>query len=93
MEKHIRGMFDTVEIIHDSSHLTYRILRCKDCGAIFVYEFKEFMNFDGGGDEMYLTYVQVESEEAAKKFVWDSIRMTKPQIFQDSRDQWHVYPE
>ena len=89
----MRDQLENLKTIHESSHLDYIVKKCKNCGAIFLFEFKEWVNFGGGSDEIYLTWVQVEHDAIAKHFDWNNIRCHKPQIHRGDDDKWHIYPE
>jgi len=57
--------FEIVKNITESSHFDRNILRCKQCGQLYFHEFYEIVNY-GGNDDMYDTYIPVESEEDIK---------------------------
>jgi hypothetical protein len=46
------------------------LLRCRECGQLYFYEFFEWIDWEGGNDPQYTTYIPVESDteiEALKK--------------------------
>jgi len=57
---------EVVEVLHDDgSHYERSVKRCKECGAWFLYDFIEYVNYSGGDDAIYCTYVQADSKEFA----------------------------
>lgn len=56
---------ECIKTYKDSSHLDYRLMKCKTCGKLYFYEFYEYVDFSGGNDQIYCTYVPVNSEEEA----------------------------
>jgi hypothetical protein len=64
------SVFSCFEILHtfeDDSHLMRRLIRCKDCGQLYFYEFYEEIDWVGGNDPQYRTYIPIESEEEARE--------------------------
>lgn len=59
--------FDVPKVYVDESHLFRYLLKCKDCGQLYFYEFKEEIDWDKGDDSQYNTYIPVKSEEEADK--------------------------
>lgn len=44
----------------DESHLIRRLLKCKDCGQLYFYEFYEEIDWKEGNDPQYRTWIPVE---------------------------------
>ncbi|MDD4062743.1 MAG: hypothetical protein PHV25_03200 [Candidatus Pacebacteria bacterium] len=59
--------FEELTVFTNSSHLTRKLLKCKDCGQLYFYEFYEEIDFIGGNDPQYQTFIPVETEEKAKE--------------------------
>ena len=59
--------FEILNTFEDSSHLTRLLLRCRDCGQLYFYEFYEEIDWEGGNDPHYLTFLPIESEEEARR--------------------------
>lgn len=55
--------FDTVKMLTESSHLDRGILKCKQCGQLYFYEFYEYVNFGISDDKMYTTYIPIEEKD------------------------------
>ena len=74
--------FEIVAVYEESSHYDRKLLRCQDCGALFLFEFYERVDWNEGNDEMYCTYVQVEDAAAAEAMNRErNIRCYRPVIF------------
>lgn len=59
----MRGNFDIVETYVESSHLYRRLVKCKECGHLYFYEFYETIDWIDGEDPQYITYIPVETDE------------------------------
>ncbi len=58
---------DVVEVIEQDSHFTRKILRCKECGQLFLYQFYEQVDWEGGNDPQYYLWIPVKNIPQAKK--------------------------
>ncbi|MGO9133908.1 MAG: hypothetical protein ACLP8A_07655 [Methylovirgula sp.] len=54
-------LFECVEVFEDEIHLGRQLLRCKECGQLYFYEFYELVDWEDGDDPQYWTFVPVES--------------------------------
>jgi hypothetical protein len=54
--------FERIETYVDGDHLDRHLLRCRECGQLYFYEFYEEIDWDGGNDPQYRTYIPVESD-------------------------------
>jgi hypothetical protein len=57
------GCFETVEQFADDGHDRRALLKCKKCGQLYFYEFHEWIDWEGGNDPQYRTYIPVDTEE------------------------------
>lgn len=64
--------FETIEKFVESSHLDHSILKCRQCGQLYFYEFYEVVDFFGGEDDMYTTYIPV------KEYSSDQLKIISP---------------
>ena len=55
--------FEAVEDLIDESHLTRSILKCRECGQLYFYEFYEIVDWEDGDDKQYSTYFPVDTRE------------------------------
>ncbi len=47
----------------DESHWWRYLLECRECGQKYFYEFYETIDWVGGNDPQYTTYVPVDSDD------------------------------
>lgn len=59
--------FDIVKTYEESSHFDRRLIHDSKNDRLFLYEFYEYVDFSGGNDEIYTTYVLVNNESEANK--------------------------
>ena len=57
--------FTILATYRDDSHLIQRLLRCTACGQRYFYEFREEIDWQGGDDPQYRTYIPVHSAAEA----------------------------
>lgn len=72
----LRSRFEILTTFEEDSHLIRRLLRCRDCGQFYFHEFYEWIDWEGGNDPQYTTYLPVESDEEAGKLA----KMTPSQL-------------
>lgn len=58
--------FERVETYTQGSNHWRYLLKCRDCGQLYFYEFFEQAGEAGGCDPMYTTYIPVGSRAAAE---------------------------
>jgi hypothetical protein len=52
--------FELMEMFVDESHLSRALLKCRECGQLYFYEFYEDIDLKEGNDAIYSTYIPVE---------------------------------
>jgi len=57
----LRERFELVEEYEDESHLRRYLLKCRECGQLYFFEFYEEIDWDEGNDPQYTKYVPVGS--------------------------------
>jgi hypothetical protein len=57
------GRFECIQTFEDESHLQRSLLRCRECGQKYFYEFYEIVDWDDGDDKQYSTYIPVATPE------------------------------
>ena len=88
----VRGRFEVVETFVDESHLSRCLLKCGECGQLYFYEFYEKIDWDGGNDPQYSTYIPVETEadiETLKKASVFELMRFLPRLQSDNRGASH----
>ena len=66
-------------------HVYYTLLQCPKCGALFLHEEVERIDWSGGNDSFTENYYQVESLEQADELVEEG----KP-MFTHEGKRWYV---
>lgn len=59
----LRCAFDVVESYIDESHLSRCLLKCRECGQLYFFEFYEWIDWEGGDDPQYSKYIPVEAND------------------------------
>lgn len=57
--------FDVLETLINTSHLWRYVLKCKECGQLYFFEFKEDVNWSGegnGNDFQYSTWIPISPD-------------------------------
>jgi len=57
---------ETVRCVVDESHFTLHVLRCHNCGQLFIKVFTEFIDWHGGDDAQYWTVTPITADEATR---------------------------
>ncbi len=55
--------FERLETYVDENHLMRRLLRCRECGQLYFYEFYEEIDWEDGDDPQFVTYIPVEKPD------------------------------
>ena len=61
------NILEIVETYEDESHWMQRLLKCRECGQLYYYEFYEFIDWEDGRDPQYRTWIPVESPDEADR--------------------------
>lgn len=83
------GRDDTelVKSFEDDSHLVRALLRCRDCGQLYFYEWYEEIDWVNGNDPWYQTWVPVDEQDLddlLKTTIW-TVHEYTPRIINDWR--------
>ena len=62
----VKNNFELLHTFEDESHLWRYLLKCKDCGQLYFYEFYEEIDWKEGNDPQYRTFIPIESKEEAE---------------------------
>ncbi len=55
--------FEFLENFVESSHWDRALLKCRECGQLYFFEFYETIDWEGGDDAQYTTYIPVQTRE------------------------------
>lgn len=58
---------EEIDLLIDESHLIRKILRCKECGQLYFYEFFELVDYKEGNDAQFWKWIPVTSEKEAEE--------------------------
>jgi hypothetical protein len=78
--------FEALETFVESSHWDRALLKCRECGQLYFWEFYETIDWEGGDDAQYSTYIPVQTPEevdALKEATVFEIRDFSPRLQQD----------
>ncbi len=59
----IREHFDLIDTYGEESHWWRCLLKCRECGQLYFFEFTEEIDREDGDDPQYSTYIPVETED------------------------------
>jgi hypothetical protein len=62
MRQPLKERFELLETFVDESHHWRYLLRCRECGHLYFYEFYEEIDWEGGNDPQFVTLVPVETD-------------------------------
>ena len=54
--------FERIDTYVNDSHPMRQLLRCRECGQLYFFEFYEEIDWNEGNDPQYSTYIAVESD-------------------------------
>lgn len=81
-----RDETEVVKSFEDKSHLVRALLRCRDCGQLYFYEWCEEIDWVNGDDPRYQAWVLVDEQDVdglLKADIW-TVRTYTPRIINDS---------
>ncbi|QIE44050.1 hypothetical protein G5B38_00090 [Pseudohalocynthiibacter aestuariivivens] len=55
-------VFENIETFRDSSHDMRALVRCRECGQRYIFDYHEEIDWENGNDPTYLTYVPVRND-------------------------------
>jgi hypothetical protein len=89
-----------VREIFDSSHSSFTLCRCSVCDQTYLEQFHEIVNWEGGGDDVYVYWTPLTKREAAQvstRWTWNQLaelmhRRGRLVREQGERVYWSDYP-
>jgi len=81
-----RERFELVRTFADESHLLRYLLKCRECGQLYFFEFYEEVDWVDGDDPQYSTYIPVETDaeiETLKAVTHLGLLQFTPRLQQD----------
>jgi hypothetical protein len=96
----LRASLLFVKTYEDDTHLIRSLLRCKRCGQLYFHEFYEVVDWSGGNDAQYSSWIPVDDEPSADRLnelspfallAYTAIRIDFPTSAQEpSAPYWRV---
>jgi hypothetical protein len=78
--------FERLETFVDESHWWRYLLKCRECGQLYFFEFHETIDWEDGDDPQYSTYIPVENHaeiEALKQTGPSGLLQFSPRLQRD----------
>jgi hypothetical protein len=63
----LRDGFELLETFVKESHWWRYLLKCRECGQRYVFEFHEEIDWVDGDDPQYCTWIPIETDEEAQR--------------------------
>jgi hypothetical protein len=80
----------TIKTYYEDSHDILKLMKCNKCGAFWLYEFHEWVDYNEGNDEIFETYAyggESEAEALDRQNKAGHIRSMRPAIHYDYDDK------
>ena len=58
--------FELIDTYADESHLRRYLLKCRECGQLYFFEFYEWIDWEHGNDPQYSKYIPVSTVDEAQ---------------------------
>jgi hypothetical protein len=59
----MKERFELIATYISESHLWRYLLKCRECGQLYFFQFYEEIDWDDGDDPQYSMYIPVETDE------------------------------
>jgi hypothetical protein len=69
----IKERFDLIDTFMEESHHWRYLLKCRECGQRYFFEFYEEIDWEGGNDPQYSTWIPVDSDSEI-----ETLKQTSP---------------
>ncbi len=63
--KKLSKLLECIDVITQESHSSRKILKCRECGQLYLYVFEEEVDWDKGNDEQLFRWIPVENIDQA----------------------------
>jgi hypothetical protein len=86
LDERRENRFELLETFVDESHLSRDLLKCKECGQLYFFEFYEEIDWEDGDDPQYSKYIPVGTRaeiEMLKKASPFQLWQYRPQLRRD----------
>jgi hypothetical protein len=62
----MKERFELIDTYADESHLRRYLLKCRECGQLYFFEFYEWIDWEHGNDPQYSKYIPVPTVDDAQ---------------------------
>ena len=62
----MKELFELIDTYEYESHLHRYLLKCRECGQLYFFEFYEWVDWEHGNDPQYTKYIPVPTVEDAQ---------------------------
>jgi hypothetical protein len=62
----MKELFELIDTYAYESHLRRYLLKCRECGQLFFFEFYEWVDWENGNDPQYSKYIPVSNLDEAE---------------------------
>lgn len=79
------GRFERIATYESGSHREQALLRCACCGRLYLHEYRDDIDWEGGDDPSWETFVPVQDEAEAVRLLRDpaGLMRTEPRLHHD----------
>lgn len=80
------SLMEIVKTYYQESHDSAMLRRCSECGQLWLYRFYEEIDWKGGEDPTWRTWLPVASAEEADRLCatsWRAVREMRPVLLND----------
>jgi hypothetical protein len=62
----MKELFELIDTYAHESHLRRYLLKCRECGQLYFFEFYEWVDWENGNDPQYSKYIPVSNLDEAE---------------------------
>ena len=62
LARRMEEVFERVETLYQSSHDWRYVLRCRECGQLYLFDFHEDIDWEAGDDPSWVTYLPIAGD-------------------------------
>jgi hypothetical protein len=62
----MKELFELIDTYADESHLKRYLLKCRECGQLYFFEFYEWVDWENGNDPQYSKYIPISNLDDAE---------------------------
>jgi hypothetical protein len=62
----MKELFELIDTYAHESHLIRYLLKCRECGQLYFFEFYEWVDWENGNDPQYSKYIPISTMDDAE---------------------------